>query len=133
MPTHESESKGIGSAAKAVAERASTLARLELELAQVEVKRKFAAFGIGAALLAVSGVLGLFALGFGLAGAAAGIETQLPAWASLLLVAAGLLIVATVLGIVGLGSLKAGSPPVPEQAIEEAKLTSEALKANGRH
>jgi hypothetical protein len=27
--------------------------------------------------------------------------------------------------------IKRGTPPVPEQAIREAKLTTEALKANG--
>jgi hypothetical protein len=27
--------------------------------------------------------------------------------------------------------IKKGTPPVPEQAIEEAKLTSEALKSDG--
>jgi len=30
-------------------------------------------------------------------------------------------------------SIQKGTPPVPEQAIEEAKLTTEALKGNGRH
>jgi hypothetical protein len=30
-------------------------------------------------------------------------------------------------------SIKKGTPPVPEQAIQEAKLTTEALKGNGHH
>jgi hypothetical protein len=30
-------------------------------------------------------------------------------------------------------SIKKGTPPVPEQALMEAKLTTEALKGNGRH
>ena len=29
--------------------------------------------------------------------------------------------------------IRRGTPPVPELAIREAKLTSEALKADGRH
>ena len=37
-------------------------------------------------------------------------------------------VVAT-LGLIGLGSLKKGSPPVPEQAIQEAKRTTEAIRA----
>jgi hypothetical protein len=28
-------------------------------------------------------------------------------------------------------AIKAGTPPVPEQAIEEAKLTTDALKGDG--
>ena len=44
MPTQEAE-RGVGPAAKQVAEHASTLARLELELALLEVKGKVAALG----------------------------------------------------------------------------------------
>ena len=46
MPSQEAE-QGAGVAAKQVAEHASTLARLELELALLEVKRKVVALGIG--------------------------------------------------------------------------------------
>ena len=33
----------------------------------------------------------------------------------------------------GVRAIKKGTPPVPEQALAEAKLTTEALKGNGRH
>jgi hypothetical protein len=36
-----------------------------------------------------------------------------------------------VLGIVGIKKVARGTPPVPEQAIDEAKLTTQALKSNG--
>jgi hypothetical protein len=48
------------------------------------------------------------------------------------IVMGGLLLLAGPLGVVGLVLLKRGTPPIPEQAIEEARLTTEALK-NGRH
>ena len=38
---------------------------------------------------------------------------------------------AAVLGLLARALIRRGTPPVPEQAIREAKLTSEALKANG--
>ncbi|HEV8100014.1 MAG TPA: phage holin family protein, partial [Gaiellaceae bacterium] len=63
----------------------------------------------------------------------AGIATALPWWASLLIVTFGILLVAGVLGLLGVRSIKKGTPPVPEQALAEAKLTSEALKGNGHH
>jgi len=48
MPTRETEANaGVGPAAKQVAEHASSLARLELELAILELKKKGAALGIG--------------------------------------------------------------------------------------
>jgi hypothetical protein len=34
--------------------------------------------------------------------------------------------------LLALRSLRAGTPPVPEEAIEEAKLTTETLLSNGR-
>jgi len=40
-------------------------------------------------------------------------------------------VIAAILGLVARRLIKRGTPPVPEQAIREAKLTSEALKANG--
>ena len=35
------------------------------------------------------------------------------------------------LGMLALSSIRKGSPPVPQQAIQEAKLTTEALKNGG--
>jgi membrane protein implicated in regulation of membrane protease activity len=78
-------------------------------------------------------VLLVFALGFGLATIAAGIATALPWWAALLIVTVGIVLVAGILGWLGMRAIKKGSPPVPEQALAEAKLTTEALKGNGRH
>lgn len=57
MPTQEAE-HGVGPAAKQVAEHASTLARLELELALLEVKRKVAALGVGIGMSIAAGSSG---------------------------------------------------------------------------
>jgi putative superfamily III holin-X len=130
MPTQEAE-QGVGTAAKQVAEHASTLGRLELELALLEVKRKVAALGVGIGMAIAAGVFGLFALGFGLAAAAAALALVLPMWASLLIVFGVLALLSIILLLVGLGAIKKGAPPVPEQAIREAKLTTEAIR-NGR-
>lgn len=132
MPTRETESPGVGAAAKQVAEHATTLARLEVELASLELKSKVAALGIGAGLTIAAGVIALFALGFGLAAGAVALAIVLDAWLALLLVFVGLLVLAGVLALIGLKTLKRGTPPVPKQAIEEAKRTQEALR-NGAH
>jgi hypothetical protein len=132
MPTQGTETQhGVGFAAKQVAERASSLVRLELELAALELKRKVAALGIGVGLGLGAAIFLLFALGFGLAAAAAGLATFLSTWLALLIVTGALILFAGLLGMLALGSIKKGTPPVPEQAIREAKLTSEALRSNG--
>ena len=76
----------------------------------------------------MAAVLGLAALAFGLAAATAGIATALPVWLSLLIMFGGLFLVAGMFGTVGLVLLKKGAKPVPEQAIEEARLTTEAIR-----
>jgi|SRR4051794_13858290 hypothetical protein len=120
---------GLGGAAKSVAEHASAIAKLELELAGLELKGKVAALGVGIGLVVGAAVFGLFALGWLFATATAALETFLPTWLSLLIVTLFLGLVAAVLGLIGISRIKKGTPPVPEQAIREAKLTSEAIKS----
>lgn len=126
----DANGRGLGAAVKDVTEHAKALVSLELELASLELKRKAAALGVGAGLLVGALVFGLFALGFAFATVAAALATFLPTWAALLIVTGFLLLVAGVLGLIGVGRVKRGSPPVPEQAIREAKLTQEALKSD---
>jgi hypothetical protein len=133
MPTHATENPGVGPAAKQVAEHASTLARLELELAVLEIKRKVAALGAGIGLVVGAGIFILFALGFALAAAAAALALVVPTWAALLIVFGGLALFSLLLALIGLKLIRKGSPPVPEQALTEARLTTEALKSNGSH
>ena len=133
MPTPETEQQqGVGKATKSVAEHASALVRLELELAALELKRKLISFAMGIGLVLGALLFLLYALGFGLAAAAAGIATAVPLWGALLIVAGALFVLTMLLGAFGPMALKRGTPPVPEQAIREAKLTTEALK-DGHH
>ncbi len=114
-----------------MADHAVALGKLELKLALLELKEKAAEFGLGAGMLVGAAVLAVFALGFLLAASAAALAIVLPTWLALLVVACGVLIAAGVLGGLGLRAVKRGAPPVPEQAIAEAKLTTEAVKTNG--
>ena len=129
MPTRAAENGGVGGAAKMVAEHASSIAKLELELASLELKKKAVSLGLGVGLGIGAALFGLFMLGFALATIAAALATFLATWLALLIVTAALALFAGLLGILALGRIRKGSPPVPEQAIHEAKLTSEALKS----
>jgi putative superfamily III holin-X len=115
-------------AAERVADHARRMVQLELELAKLEVQRKAASLGVGVGLVVTAGVLGLFGLGFLLATIAAALALVVDWWLALLIVAGALLIVAAGLAFGGLAAIKKGAPPVPEQAIAEAKLTAETLK-----
>ena len=115
-------------AAEQVAEHAKRVVRLEIELATLELKQKLATFGVGMGMVVPAGVLALFGLGFALATIAAGLATFLPTWAALLIVATFLFLIAGLLALLGRSALKNATPPLPERAISEARLTMDALK-----
>jgi hypothetical protein len=84
--------------------------------------------GIGLGLGAL--VVVLYAIGFLFATIAAALDTFMPRWLSLLAVTLFLFVLAGVLGALAIGRIKKGTPPVPEQALQEAKLFKSALKGN---
>ena len=130
-PGSESQGVGVGTAAKNVVDHVKTIVGLEVELAKLELSRKLGALGVGIGLLVGAAVFGVFGLGFLFATVAAALATFLATWLALLIVMLFLLVVAAILGVVGLGRVRRGTPPVPEQAIAEAKRTTEALRSNG--
>jgi hypothetical protein len=119
---------GLSGATRRVAEHAREFVRLEIQLAQAELKKKFAQLAAGLGVSFTAAVFAFLALCFALAAAAAGLATTLPVWASLLIVGGGLFLLAAILGLVGYVLLKQGANAVPEQAIEEAQVTTEALR-----
>jgi uncharacterized membrane protein YqjE len=128
--TSNGNAAGLGAAVKQVTERMSALVRLELELASLELKRKVASLGAGIGLAVGAALFGVLGLGFLFATVAAALATFLATWLALLIVTVFLFLLAPVLGLVGLRAIKKGTPPVPEQAIREAKLTTTALKGD---
>jgi len=132
MPTRETEApQGLGAAAKTVAEHASTLVRLEIELATMELRRKVVALGLGIAFALVAALFLLFVLAFVFSAVAAAFATAVSTWLALLITAGILFALAGLLGVLALGRFKKGTPPVPQQAIREARLTADALKSDG--
>ncbi len=135
MPTRaaETEQPRVGAAAKQVAEHASALAKLELELAGLELKQKAGSLGAGVGLGVGAALFALYGLGFLFATAAVALAIVLDAWLAVLIVTVSLFALAALLGLLAKSKIKRATPPLPEQAIREAKLTTEALKANGHH
>jgi hypothetical protein len=135
MRTHETDGRrtmGLGAAVKEVSERISAIVRLELELAAMEVKRKAVALGVGIGLAIGAAIFLVFMLGFAFATIAAGLATAVSTWLALLITTGILLLLVAVLGLLAMIKIRQGTPPLPEQAIQEAKLTTEALRSDGR-
>jgi tetrahydromethanopterin S-methyltransferase subunit C len=72
-------------------------------------------------------VILLGALGAGVTAAIAALHYAVPLWAAALITLGGLVIVATILGLLSALRLKRAAPPVPQKAIELAKETPHEL------
>ena len=125
------KNSGLGAVARQVAEHASSLFRLELELAQLELKKKVTNLGVGIGLAVGAGIFAFYGLGFLFATIAAALATAMSTWLAILIVTLGLFLIAGILGLIGVNQIQKGTPPIPEQAIQEAKLTTEAIKSDG--
>ena len=129
MPVRNGDT-GLGAAAGRVADHARRLVALELELARAELKRKVGAMALGLGLAAGAAVFALLGVVLLVATVAAALALVLPVWAAVLIVGGAALLLAGILGAAAVSALKRGTPPVPEQAIHEARVTSEALKSD---
>lgn len=99
--------KTMGELVANVSQQLSRLVRGELELAQVRLTEKVSALGGGGAMLAVAGVLALYALGLLFLGAVWAFSLVLPLWASFLIVAGILLVIVAILALVGKSKIDA--------------------------
>ena len=125
-----SADKNLGEIVSEVTSKAQLLVREEIELAKAEVTEKVSTLAKGAGFFAAAGVLAVFGLIWLFHFLAIGIAdwTGLKLWVGYLIVTIVLFIVVGVLAMLGLRSVKKGSPPKPELAIEEARKTRAVLE-----
>jgi uncharacterized membrane protein YqjE len=131
IPPHDSADKSLGDIVSDVSEKASALVRGEIELAKAEVTEKVSKLGKGAGIAAAAGVFLVFAITM-FFHALAWFFTDLfdwSPWAGFLLTAGILTVLAAVAAFIAYRLFQKGSPPMPDMAIEQAKLTRAELEA----
>jgi hypothetical protein len=114
----------LGTVLASVMDGTRTLLRKQVELAKVEMTEALSVRAKGAGLMTAAGVIGLFAVGFTAAAAAAALDLVLPTWAALLIV--GLVFVAIA------GGLALGGRHAMKTAPSAADQTMETLKEDAR-
>jgi hypothetical protein len=121
-----SADKNLGEIVTEVSEKASLLVRQEIELAKAEVTDKVTKLGKGAAVGAAAGVFLIFGITMFFHFSAWIINDLFDwnsVWPGFLIVAIFLFLLAAIAGFLAYRFFQKGSPPVPEMAIEEARLT----------
>jgi uncharacterized membrane protein YqjE len=126
--------QNIATAITEVSERASVLVREEIELAKAEVTEKVTKLIKGAVVGAAAGIFFLFALIFVLVGFAWLLYYYLPGnqftyfW-GFFAMAAILVVLGVIAGLIAAKAVKRSAPPVPSMAIEEAQKIRQAVSS----
>ena len=108
------------------------LVRGEIESFKNELVGKLKLAGVGIGLLLGAATFAFFALLVLMAAAVLGLATVLPAWASALIIGGAILIIAVILALVGVSSLKKGVPPAPTETIKSIKKDVRTIKGTGK-
>ena len=127
----EPRDKSVAELVFDVSERASTLVREEIELAKAEIGEKVGKILRGSVVGLAAGIFAFLALILVMEGFAWLLAEEVfdgNAWPGFFVEAALFLIVAALAGLFAYRSVQAGAPPVPEQAIEEAKQIKSTLE-----
>ena len=129
--TPRKDGRPLGELVFDVSERTSVLIREEIELAKAEVSEKVGKIARGSAVGVAAGTFAFLALILIMHGIAWVLNEEIfdgKTWPGFFVEAAAFLLLAALAGTIAYRALKAGAPPVPEQAIEEAKLTKEMFE-----
>jgi uncharacterized membrane protein YqjE len=134
-PPQEPDHRSVAELVFDVSEKASSLIREEIELAKAEVSEKVGKLLRGSVVAVAAGIFAFLALILFMEGFAWLLAEEVfdgNAWPGFFVEAALFLLIAAGAGLFAYRSVQAGAPPVPEQAIEEAKRTKEMLEGDGR-
>jgi Putative Actinobacterial Holin-X, holin superfamily III len=126
--------KSLGEIVAEVSEKASLLVREEIELAKAEVRDKVSKLTKGAVVAITAGVVLVFAVSIFLHGLAWFFNDLFDfdtLWQGFAIVFGLLLLLTALMTWLAVRWLRGGSPPTPDLAIEEAKLTRERFEHQG--
>jgi uncharacterized membrane protein YqjE len=125
-PGYEPDKKSVSDLVFDVSQGTSALIREEFELAKAEVSEKVGKLVRGSVVGIAAGIFAFLALILVMEGIAWLLNEEVfdgKTWPGFFIEAAIFLLIAAAAGLIAYRAVKAGSPPVPAQAIEEAKLT----------
>jgi uncharacterized membrane protein YqjE len=133
-PPQDPDDRSVAELVFDVSERASSLVREEIELAKTEISEKLGKILRGSVVGIAAGTFAFLALILVMEGIAWLLNEELfdgKTWPGFFIEAAMFLLIAGLAGLFAYRSVQAGAPPMPEQAIEEAKQIRSTLEGEG--
>ncbi len=127
-----SDDRSLSELVQQLTEQTSALARKEVELAKAEVTAKGRRLGMGAAEFGAAGVIGLYAGGALTATSILVLATFLEGWIAALIVSVVYAAIAGALALSGKKQVEAGSPPIPQRAIDSTRQDIDAAKRGAK-
>ncbi|MDW5594384.1 phage holin family protein [Conexibacter stalactiti] len=135
MPADEPTPRSVAQVITEVSEKASLLVREEIELAKAEITARLTKLVKGAVVGLAAGIFAIVGLLYLIEAAAWGVWDVSGwgdnYWFGFLVVALVLFLLGALAGALAYKALKAGAPPTPEMAIDEAKKIKETVSAAG--
>lgn len=129
---NRTDQQSLAELTKQLSDQATTLARMEVELAKAELQQKGKQIGIGAGAFGGAGLFGLFAFGALTATFILALAEAVDAWLAALIVTVAYAAIAGVLALVGRSRVQEGTPPTPQRAIESTKEDVETAKRSAK-
>lgn len=132
-PPPEPDRKSVGELVFDVTEKISSLVREEVELAKTEVGEKVGSLLRGSVVGIAAGTFAFLALILAMHGIAWAISEAFfddKVWPGYFIEAALFLLIAGIAGLIAYRAVQKGAPPVPAQAIEEARKTKAVLEGD---
>ena len=133
MSTDPRQERTLGQLVASATQDISALVRSEIALAKAEISVQVKRAGAGGGLLAGAAVIVFYSVYFLFTTIAEGLQALgLPRWLSFLIVTVFMLLVAALLGYLGVRKMKTVDP-TPAKTIAEAQVTVDAIKAAVEH
>ena len=130
--TKTPDERSLSELTRELSEQAATLARKEVELAKAEMAIKAKRLGIGAGAFGAAGLAALFAVGALTATFILVLATAVAPWLAALIVTVSYAAVAGILALTGRKRVEAGTPPIPEQAVDSTKEDIDVAKRSAK-
>ncbi len=124
--------RSVADLLKQASDQTVSLVRQELDLAKAELTTKGKQVGLGAGMFGVAGVFGVYAFGALTAAIILAVALAVTGWLAALIVAAVYGAIAGALALMGKTKVQAGTPPMPELAVQSVRADLASTKQRAK-